>query len=318
MFPTPVTAARWRKWAATSDGIEPLLARIETLGVRRSRAKALVDGAICDPSWRSLARLDAATRMAMELQERNLLARGAASERLLFRLLGKHASSDSEDPIEIPEHFFWVTPDPNSSEHLVARGSVLVHFSGLAPLSKNTEDHEYRNQSANRPVDAPTAADESPREQSVAWTDPKMRHAVEKELERPTLRPFWFLWLLFRHDAGTWLAFVTLAVVCSAAIVPLEALLMQALATLAQEVGQQYQRAAGLAAVITLLGAGLACDWWGTRTVQVLARRLESRVRAAFLWQLPRLSTSYLRSRPSSDMAGRGNVLHVIRVVPIV
>jgi ATP-binding cassette subfamily B protein len=44
--------------------------------------------------------------------------------------------------------------------------------------------------------------------------------------------------------------------------------------------------------------------------------RLEGRLRLALLDKLPRLDDRYLRSRPSSDMAGRGHALHVLRDLP--
>ncbi len=319
VFSTQITASRWRKWAATPDAIDPLLSRIESLGVRASDAQSLVDAASRDPSWRSFARLDAATRMATQLQVKKLLPRGEASRRLMNSLTASQvADGASNATIEIPEHFFWVTADPTASDRLVARGLVLVHFSGTTSAPTQGERHARRDEPPAAPKESRVAAGQAQSEQCIAWTDPRMAAVAEKELARKTLRPFLFLWILFRHDAGAWLVLLVAAWTCSAAIAPLETLLLQALVTLNDEFGQLYQRVAGVVAISALLMTGLACDWWATRTVQLLARRLESRIRTAFLWKLPRLSIDYLRTRPSSDMAGRGNALHVIRLVPVI
>ena len=47
-----------------------------------------------------------------------------------------------------------------------------------------------------------------------------------------------------------------------------------------------------------------------------LGRRLETRLRAAFLRKIPRLTDRYLQSRPSSDMAERAHSAHQIRELP--
>ena len=47
-----------------------------------------------------------------------------------------------------------------------------------------------------------------------------------------------------------------------------------------------------------------------------LARRLEIRLRMAFLHKIPRLGDRYFRSRPISDMAERGHAIHRLRLLP--
>jgi ABC-type bacteriocin/lantibiotic exporter with double-glycine peptidase domain len=47
-----------------------------------------------------------------------------------------------------------------------------------------------------------------------------------------------------------------------------------------------------------------------------MGRRLETRLRAAFLRKIPRLTDRYLQSRPSSDMAERAHSAHQIRELP--
>src|SRR4029453_17243350 len=47
-----------------------------------------------------------------------------------------------------------------------------------------------------------------------------------------------------------------------------------------------------------------------------LGRRLEARLRIAFLTKLPRLGDRYFQSRPASDMADRSHSVHRLRLLP--
>src|SRR5262249_14917087 len=67
---------------------------------------------------------------------------------------------------------------------------------------------------------------------------------------------------------------------------------------------------AGFAAVLLLLERGVAGG------LARLGRRLEVRLRAAFLDKLPRLHDRYFQSRPVSDMAERSHALHQVRLLP--
>ncbi len=69
--------------------------------------------------------------------------------------------------------------------------------------------------------------------------------------------------------------------------------------------------ALGLATVLAAVEAGLAAR------VLTLGRRLEHGLRALLAVHLPLLPDRFLRSRPSSDMAGRAHVLHELRTLPL-
>ena len=108
--------------------------------------------------------------------------------------------------------------------------------------------------------------------------------------------------------AEGWLhpAALVLALLVASAGVLLEALLFQGLlgGTLA------VWRVAAFSAVLLLL------EWPVTAELLRAGRRLEIRLRIAFLSKLPRLPDRYLQSRLRSDMAERSHSLHLIRRLP--
>src|SRR5690606_19094123 len=72
----------------------------------------------------------------------------------------------------------------------------------------------------------------------------------------------------------------------------------------------------GWALAIALVVALATLEWQNARVSRRIGRHLETRFRAAFHAKIPRLPDRYFQSRPISDMAERGHMLHVIRSVP--
>ena len=59
----PVPAAAWRKWAGSDEFTGPLRRRLNDLSVTHAASEHLINSALGDSSWHSVASLDAATRM---------------------------------------------------------------------------------------------------------------------------------------------------------------------------------------------------------------------------------------------------------------
>ncbi len=120
-----VAADDWRGYAGSEDFLAPLRQRLHSLGINNDQP---VTTAINDPSWRSLAALDAGVRMLESLARSGAVDRGSESQRLLLTLL--------EETNAIPEHYWSVQPAPE--DQLVMRGAVLVRalgVGGTAPAS---------------------------------------------------------------------------------------------------------------------------------------------------------------------------------------
>ncbi len=65
IFPVPANA--WRKWAGSDEFTGALQRRMLNLKISKSDARRLLDVALADPGWWSIACLDASTRMSAAL-----------------------------------------------------------------------------------------------------------------------------------------------------------------------------------------------------------------------------------------------------------
>src|SRR5262249_18284065 len=105
--------------------------------------------------------------------------------------------------------------------------------------------------------------------------------------------------------------------VCRAAGgVLIEALLWRGLVDLTRHLDAVEQRLGALVALLVFLSALLLLDLVNGLGLGRLGRRLEARLRLAFLAKIPRLGDRYFQSRPTSDMAARSHSLHSLRLLP--
>jgi ABC-type bacteriocin/lantibiotic exporter with double-glycine peptidase domain len=280
-LPIPVTAERWRKWAARPNGREPLQARMGALGISRSVACAFIEQATSDPSYRTFAALDAGVRMVAALVESGGLRRGAEARSLLSRLTAR--TRGEEIGSLIPPRFHWVAPNPASPGKLIARGSVIVHFSRA---------------SSGAAARAPAGVSSQPRQTTRQ-------------------RPLLALARLARADLLRTLPWAGVGLISGALLVPIEALVLRGLLSIQRYLALDYQRAGGVLVVLLLMAAGLWIELGASAAVRRLGLGFETRLRASFLERLPLLDEKYLRSRPSSDMASRGHALHLVREIPV-
>ena len=178
---------------------------------------------------------------------------------------------------------------------MVLRGAVLVRIIGHAsegrPSHAGAEGHG---------ADAPR----SPQQELAA------------ALSAPGPRPGRELCRLVR--GGGLLSWLVLAfgLTLAAGSAVLEGLLLRGVLDLGRSLSLVEQR---LLAVVCFLGFGLVLLVLELRVaggLVRLGRRLEVRLRAAFLEKLPRLHDRYLQSRPISDMAERSHALHQLRLLP--
>ncbi len=108
-----VPAEAWREWAASDSFLAPLRER----GV----SQALIEKALEDKGWRSLAALDAAARMVAAL-ERGGAIDGRSARPMIARL--------AADPEKIPPTYWSAAKDPASDENLLMTGAVLLQARG--------------------------------------------------------------------------------------------------------------------------------------------------------------------------------------------
>ena len=277
----PVAAAGWREWAGSNEFLNPLRERLAQLHISSGTQTRLIEKATSDDTWRGLAALDATTRMLAAIVRAGGVNAGAQAGRML-EALTQNAHGDG---FTIPAAYWSVRPLPSDSdeEQLLLRGAVLVRVKGV-----RTEK-----------------SDEQP-------LSPELVAALN---ERP-LRPMRELFRMFRAD-GMLVPFALLfALAVAAGGVIFESLLFRRLLEIGNELVLSRQRLGAAGFLLLFLVALLLLDLPLVAAAWNLGRRLEMRLRIAFLEKLPRLSDRYFHSRLTSDMAERAQSIHRLRMLP--
>ncbi|HVK39614.1 MAG TPA: ATP-binding cassette domain-containing protein [Candidatus Kapabacteria bacterium] len=280
----PVPEAMWTRFAHGDEFLRPLARRLRTLGLPRSRAELLIDSAAADEGWHPLASLDAATRMLEKTVETGALRRRHAAG-VLESLYAQVRDESAERCAIIPESFWSVRPAPaeDGVAHLEMRGAVLVRVTGL-----RERDPE----------------------------EPPLPESLASALDEPRPRPMRDLFGLLRDDGLLAPLTVLAALAVAAGAVVLEALLFRALFDLGTTLVLPEQRLGLWGTLATFAAALLLLELPLAAGLLRLGRRIELRLRIAFLTKIPRLGDRYFRSRPISDMAERSHSLHSLRGLP--
>jgi ATP-binding cassette subfamily B protein len=183
------------------------------------------------------------------------------------------------DGESIPAHY-W-SAHPNGPEELTLRGAVLINIHGREA-------------------------------QQAQPAFPELAAALTEKPVRPGLE----LLKLLRSD-GLLVPTVLLgALVLAAGGVVAEAVLFRGFFDLAPELGLSGQRMAAMAALTGFLVCLLVLELPLASSLLRYGRRLEVRLRQAFLEKIPRLADRYFQSRLKSDMAERSHAIHTIRRMP--
>lgn len=282
----PIPALRWRDWADSELFQQGLRARARRSGIGANAIGEAIGAAAEDAGWRPFAALDAALRMIETLRRSNGIGRSDA-ERTFATLWKRVRIAPQPGPL-VPEHFWTVRPgEPvDGLDHVLVQGAVLVRVRGV----RDREERERRE--AELPRDVVAAL----REQPIA--------------------PASHLLTLLRADGVLAPAALFVALLLAAAGMVGEALLFRSLIDLGAHLSLSGQRLATMAAIVGLGVLLLALELPIARAAIGFGRRLETRLRIAFLQKIPRLADRYVQSRPTSDMAERCHTAHQIRDLP--
>ena len=280
-----IPAAAWREWAVSDEARGAIESRLDGLKVQKNTSRDLIGEASTHPDWRALARLDAALRATDSVVRAGGIGLGDDATRVLKGLI------ESDD---IPEHFWSARPaddadeESEREEHVWARGAVLVRVRGRRPSSRDSS------------------------EQSTEGLSPELVAAREE----PTARPGRELFKLLRADGLLSPIALTLALFVAAGGLVIEALLFRGLLDLVPALGSLTQRVGAFTALAAFVLFLLILELPIAGGVLRLGRRLEGRLRIAFLEKIPRLGDRYFRSRLISDMAERNHSVHGLRNLP--
>ena len=270
-------AASWREWAASPPSRQLLATRAEQLGIASPDRPRIIETAMADAGWRGLATLDGALRMAETLVAARAVARGAEACSLVRALV--------EHPEHLPSQAWSVRAAPDgaggaSADTVLLRGAVFLRVAGPKP--------------------------------AAAGLSPELDAALR---ERP-VHPARELLTLLKQEGLVTPVVLSAAMLAASAGLMIEALVLRGLFELGRYLPLAGQRVAALAALLALLAALLLLEWPIASGVLRMGRRLEMRLRLAFLQKIPQLGDRYFQSRPKSDMAERSHTIHRIRHLP--
>ena len=274
-----VPSADWREYAGSDDFIGPLRERMQRLGISDDPLQS----ATTDPSWRKIAALDAGARMMESIAASGAIDRGPESRRVLETFL--------ENDDTIPEHYWSVRPT-SQPDQLLLRGAVLVR--ALTPPHASLTVH---------------AAQPNRDRQEALPRSPELLAA----LQQPPSKPARELLTLLNADGVFTPAAIAIALALASSAVIIEAILFRALLEVS---GPPSHRLGALAALIVFSAALLLLEIPLVSSLLRFGRRLEIRLRLAFLNKIPRLGDRYFQSRLKSDMAERSHGIHLIRRLP--
>ena len=288
----PVESDGWREWAGGENFLGPMRARLRDLGIE---PESLIGPALADPGAERLAGLDAATRMVNELVEAGALQRGSEAgrtiESLAARAREREQAGQSGEGGEwsIPLRYWSAAPTTPDEDgpRVTLRGAVFVRCRGR------------RDQGAAR-SDAPPV--ELPPDLASARDE---QASPAKTLAKMILQDGWLTPAL---------VFGSLMIASAGLLI--ETALLRGLVELGVELHLVSERLVAWSALVgfvllmLLLEGALAGELLG------IGRRLEARLRVAFLLKVPRLGARYFQSRLSSDMAERIHAMHGLRRLP--
>jgi ABC-type bacteriocin/lantibiotic exporter with double-glycine peptidase domain len=288
-----VPAAAWRKWAGSDEATGALRHRLRELGV--SDGEKLLAEALADESWRSIGALDAAARAVEAVVQGGGVRRGRMASGLVRSMLEQQRKGE----VTIPEVYWSVRPDPEgeavpgeASGGLLFTGAVLLRFrgwkDGVAP-------------SAEKPLD-------------IA----KMAPDLAVALKTPEIEPAKAILAFLKQDKLNVPLLALVGVVLATAGRVTQALMLRAVLDLGRDLATTKQRVLAMLAMALFGGVLLLIQIPISVSLLGIGRRLEIRLRKAYLENLPKIEDRYFQSRLASDMASRCHAIQGMRTLPVV
>ena len=294
----PVPASDWRQWAGSDEFITPLSQRMKAIIPDGNVVEQLIEKSLADPTWHSLAALDATTRMVNSIVQSGGVKAGKQSIAMVKHFFDKANQTISQDSNIIPDDYWTVKPaqnQPDDEQQLFLRGAVLVRALRRA------------SESPIRPK-----MDQLAEESKDDELSPELRAA----LDAPKIQPLREIFNFFKLESRGILALLLVSLVLSAGLVILEALIFRGVIEWGDMLKTNRQQLGGMAMIAIFATGLLLLDLARGSGFVRLGRHLEIRLRTAFLEKLPKLGDRYFRSRPVSDMAHRSHLLHLLRILP--
>ncbi|MEO8552334.1 MAG: ATP-binding cassette domain-containing protein, partial [Kofleriaceae bacterium] len=279
---TSVPAEGWREWAGSEEAVATIERRLANLGVVAARAQ--LAKALEDPTYASIAMLDAACRATEAMVRAGAVKRGRTASGLVQSMIAKAESGT----VPIPATYWSVRPNPEVEGELLLTGAVLLRVRGWRP------DAVVEGE-APKPLIAPEIA---------------------TEIVAAQASPARALFRLLREDPRSIPILVIAGLVVATFGRVLQALMLRAVLDLGRDLGTIGQRATGILVLAGVALALLLIQLPISLGLLGIGRRLEVRLRKAYFEQLPKTEDRYFQSRLASDMASRCHNIQAMRTLP--
>lgn len=325
LFTYPFAPDEWREWASSAGFCNPLRLRLQNVAHKHPElepaVERLLEKALADEGWFSLACLDAATRMTEDMITAEGLERGGQGYTILEDLFTQACQEQPEQYNTIPS-FYWIVRPSNDGTRLLMQGALLIQFFGrreesapavLAEVAVPAEAGDGAGEAV--PVEPGEAAQE-PAEPGDTVQEPLSPELVAA-LNEPPPQPAREILQMVRADSVLSVALVVLALVVGAASLIFQELILRGITDPFWRGESADLRKLAVAAIGTLVVAYFFLERFTDRVVLRIARNLETRFRLRFLAKIPSLNDRYFQSRLISDMIHRIYNLRQIRLLPV-
>lgn len=276
----------WYDWASSAGFCDPLRQRLTQLGMDETKTEQLIQLALETPHWKPLATLDAATRLVDTLVRTGGLQPGSEASQVLERFFQPTLPLSVNN---IPQSFWSVQVLPHNEEQLLFQAAVLIQVMGRQQTDQLAPDSQV-----TKPL---------PPELAAALTE-------------PTSSPEHHFWQMLKTDGLLTPSVLLIALALATMGVTIEALLFKGLLDIGQQLSGVEPRLDAILALFAFLIILLFLQVPIAATGARLGRRLETRLRLAFLEKIPRLGDHYFHSRLTSDMTERAYGLRIINLLP--
>lgn len=286
----------WRDWAETDGFLFPLSRRMEAIGIEEPDINGLIEFAVSEAHWYPLAALDASVRMTDSVIRAGGVDKGAEAFRVVDTFLNQAFEKPENIDKIIPQAFWSVLPPEKETDEstLLLKGAVLVRVLGKTGESYETDEFEAE------PEEPPSLS-------------PELAAALDEKPSRPELE----ILRLLGKDGLLVPSVLILALAIAAAGMMIEVLIFRGLIDIGSALNLVEQRIGAATAIFVFVIGLLLLEIPSVSVMLRMGRRLETRLRIAFLEKIPRLGDRYFHSRLTSDMTMRAHELRGLEDLPM-
>ncbi len=280
-----VDAGEWRDYAQAPAFLAPLKRRLKALGFRETEASALVQSALDDSTWYSIARLDAAIRCTESILKKKLMALDQAPHVV--------RTAFEETQFEIPTQHWYARRVPSAHDRSESESAeVELRLNGVYSISLDHARFAQRGIATNE----------------------ARRETTGRRKASVTQSPWPFL--LKRVSVRGKVSLLLLSVAVGL-IAVFEAVILRGILDVKffERVGA-YLFEVG-ATVLALLVSSVVAVWASRRFAYQVGNRLGAEYRMDMRNMMSHMPPLFFESRPSTDLLHRYHYSDAISTLPL-